>query len=158
MTKPQIIIGIDPDVDKSGLAIYNRKTKAIRLLSLTFPEMIDFLRTCPDNYPDVLIVVEAGWLNKSNWHIRKGDNIRTVQVKGNHAGRNHETGRKIIEMARYYRLNVVEQKPLRKCWKGPDRKITHEELYSLTEIDRDTIPSRTNQEERDALLLTIANI
>ena len=150
-----IIIGIDPDVDKSGIAIYHKETRKIELFSLAFPEMVEFLMECSINYPDATVIVEAGWLNRSNWHLHRGDNIRTAQAKGNHAGRNHETGRKIVEMARHYGLNVVEQKPLRKCWKGKDGKITHEELLCLPDIDKKTIPNRTNQEERDAALLAL---
>ena len=42
-----------------------------------------------------------------------------------------------------------------KCWKGKDRKITHEELDTIVRWVNDTgLPrKRSNQEERDALLL-----
>ena len=63
-------------------------------------------------------------------------------------GANHETGRKIIEMCEHYGIEVLPHIPLVKCWKGKDRKITHEELASFTGI-----MGRTNQDVRDAALL-----
>ena len=67
---------------------------------------------------------------------------------GNHTGRNHEVGRKIVEMCRHYGIEVVEQPPLRKIWKGKDGKITNEELQHLA-----IITDKTNQETRDAALI-----
>ena len=43
---------------------------------------------------------------------------------------------------------VIEQAPLRKCWKGRDGKITQIELNYFTGIT-----GRTNQEARDAALI-----
>ena len=63
-------------------------------------------------------------------------------------GANHETGRKIIEMCKHYGLETLAHAPLVKCWKGKDRKITHEELASFTGLT-----GRTNQDGRDAALL-----
>ncbi len=47
-------------------------------------------------------------------------------------------------------IEAREAQPLVKCWKGSDRKITHEELDRIV----GGMPGRrSNQEERDALLL-----
>ena len=85
---------------------------------------------------------------------RGGSAARSALI-GNHTGRNHEVGRKIVEMCRHYGIEVVEQPPLRKMWKGRDGKITHEELQHLAIITDKTnhITNKTNQETRDAALL-----
>jgi hypothetical protein len=57
-------------------------------------------------------------------------------------------GRKIVECAQYYGLEVVERLPLKKIWKGKDGKITDAEIKAFMPIQ-----GRTNQEERDAALL-----
>ena len=151
MSKYDYIVGIDPDTDKSGVVtIYKDK---VYCECLEFPRVIEhFLfisRKAKQDNETVVIVVEAGWLNETHFHLKTGDSRRVSAAKGNSVGRNHETGRKIIEMAKHYGLEVVEQRPLRKYWKGQDGKITHEELKQFIP----ELPSRTNQEVRDAALI-----
>lgn len=143
----KIIIGIDPDSEKSGYAELNKETREIKLLSLTFPQLVDKMQEWIGE--DVLFVVEAGWLNKSNWHLRRGDNMQIAAAKGNGTGRNHETGRKIVEMLEHYKIPNEIIKPLKKCWKGRDGKITHAEIAYFIE----SFPKKSNQETRDAALI-----
>ena len=149
ITTKKYVIGIDPDVEKSGLALLDVNKKNINVLTLTFPELLEFLNDIRINISNTVVYVEAGWHIKTNWHINAKDNRRTASAKGNAAGRNHEVGRKICEMARHYGLEVVEAHPLRKIWKGPDGKITQDEI----EYFIPGFPKRTNQEVRDAALL-----
>jgi hypothetical protein len=55
----------------------------------------------------------------------------------------------IVQYCKAIGIDVIEQWPLKKCWKGPDGKITHAELAHFVP----GLPSRTNSEERDAILL-----
>jgi hypothetical protein len=148
--KPDCIIAIDPDVDKSGVAVLDVKGKHLSVLNLPFPKLIDFLKWVNEDKNDFpfIVIVEAGWLNKSNWHLKAEDNIKAASAKGNSNGRNHQVGKIIVEMCRHYGIDVVEMRPLKKMWKGRDGKITHEELAVFTGIT-----GRTNQEERDAALI-----
>ena len=153
MTRSEYIIGIDPDVKKSGVAQLRMAGREVEFFSSSFPELIDYLQSMADFQQrtgmKVTIVVEASWLISTNWHTKRADNVRTAARKGKDAGRCHEVGRKIVECARYYGLDVVEQLPLKKIWKGKDGKITHNELSAFVP----GLPSRTNQETRDAALL-----
>ena len=116
---------------------------------MEFPQLIEFLRDMHNDFERPLVIIEAGWLNESNWHLKPTDSKALVAKKGNAVGRNHETGRKIVEMCKYYGIHVEEVKPLVKCWRGPDRKITHEEIaYFIPDF-----PTKSNQETRDAALL-----
>lgn len=145
--RADIIIAIDPDVERSGVATLAINERKLGTFSLTFPELMDaFQLFLPDK---TLVVVEAGWLNKPNWHLAAKDSARLAAAKGNSTGRNHEVGRKIVEMAKHYGLTVNEVKPLRKCWRGRDGKITHEELAQFIP----GLPKRTTQDIRDAALL-----
>lgn len=152
MAKYNYIIGIDPDCDKSGVAFLETNSKKLELSNLTFAQLLDYMLSIKNKQwitgETGLLVVEAGYLNKSNWHVTGKDNSRVATAKGNSAGRNHEVARKIIEMARHYGLEVIEARPLKKCWKGPAGKITHDELAYFTGIS-----GRTNQETRDSALL-----
>lgn len=145
--KPDIIIGIDPDVDKSGVGVVSR-SGSVEVFSFSFPELIEFLRRSADLKERTVIVVEASWKISTNWHTQRGESVRTAARKGKDAGRCHEVGRKIVECARYYGLDVKEQLPLKKIWKGKDGKITHEEISAFIHMG-----ARSNQETRDAALL-----
>ena len=151
-TMIQHIIAIDPDVDKSGVAFLHLPSRELHCEAKTFPELIDDLhatKQATDALREPLIViVEAGWLNRSNWHVQARDSRRKAAAIGRAAGRNHEVGRKIVEMARHMGIEVVEQRPLQKCWRGTGRKITHEELAAFTGYT-----ARTSQDMRDAALL-----
>lgn len=148
MERYNIIIAIDPDVERSGVALLRTDTREMRVQSLHFPDLIEYLSN-QRGEDGILVVVEAGWLNKPNWHLTAKDSARIAAAKGNSTGRNHEVGRKIVEMARHYGLTVNEVKPLRKFWNGRDGKITHEELAQFIP----DLPKRTTQDVRDAALL-----
>ena len=152
------IIGIDPDVSKSGVASLEIKTHHIEAGSLSFPQLMDYLqdivKTREITGQSVVVVVEAGWLNEiSNYHT-KAD--RTGQRIAKNVGANHEVGKKIVEMAKHYGLEVIEQKPYAKCWRGKDRKITQDELNEITQnAGLGQLDRCVSQDVRDAVLMTI---
>lgn len=152
MKKYDNYIGIDPDVEKSGVAFLEYSTRKLEVSNMTFPALLDYLRFVKDesikNNQSVIVIIEAGYLNHSNWHLKNSDTKRVASAKGNSTGRNHEIARKLVEMCRHYGLEVEEQRPLKKCWSGKDGKITHEELASFTGL-----MGKTNQDARDSALL-----
>ena len=138
------VIGIDPDKVKSGVAWLKPSTRQLELSNLSFPLLLEYLqfakRKSEELNESLVVVVEAGWMNAAQG--------KQAEKIAKDVGANHETGRKIIEMCEHYGINVVAKAPLAKCWKGKDKKITHEELASFTGI-----MGRTNQDARDAALL-----
>lgn len=151
--KYDYVIGIDPDVSESGVAYLDAKIgKYLFVGNMTFPILLDWIRSqrneCRDGNMSLAVVVEAGWVNKSNWHVRKGDNARRASAIGNSTGRNHEVARKIVEMCKHYGMETIEQAPLKLCWKGNGGKISHDEFAYFTGCDK-----RINQDARDAALL-----
>ena len=151
MSQKKKIIAIDPDCDKSGVASIEQGS-SISIQSLRFPELIGMIGEAHLTH-DISVLVEAGWMNQSNWHISRSSSNRKAAAMGNHVGRNHEVGRKIIEMCEWMGVDVKPIKPLMKIWKGRDRKITHDEISRMI---RD-FPKRSNQEERDAALILFVN-
>lgn len=151
--KARTIIAIDPDVTKSGVAIIDVEKRIVETISLSFPDLIERLYNLPDQ-ESTHIAVEAGWLNsKSNFHGYYGS--RGERIAKN-VGANHETGRKIVEMCEHKGLSVSLVKPLGKRWKGSGGKITHEELESVLKGRRIGLnKKRTNQDERDSILIAI---
>lgn len=153
-----IIIGIDPDVEASGVATLSPRTKRIEATTMTLPALTDYFRRVSNEYPTLMVsvVVEASWATAHNFHSLPSDSKAVAAKKGYHVGRNHQIGIDIADIARHFSLDVCLQPPLRKIWKGKDRKITHEEICAITGYTA----KRSNQEERDAMLLawTSANL
>ena len=160
MRTPEIIIAIDPDIDKSGLAVLAPKEKQIVLYDLTLPQMVDFFRECKKIYEaenvSYVVVVEASYLIQANWHLQWDDTKNKAAAKGKQVGRNHEIGRQIVEFCKHLGLPYEEKRPLKKCWAGKDGKITADELNQLLEgTGFQPITTKTNQEKRDAALLAL---
>lgn len=145
-----VFVGIDPDCDKSGVAVVYKSTKDVSVSKKSFFEMEEYLTNIlPDCYGKFFVVIEGGWLNQSNWHIK---NCRISPAKaaaiGRHVGMNHQTGMLLVQMCEIYKIPYEVVKPLSKHWAGPDGKITAKELEYFTGYNK-----RTNQDERDAILL-----
>lgn len=147
--KKILLVGIDPDCSRSGIAIKHLVSRHITLSTASFFELFDFLKEHGDSIQ--LVRIEAAWLiEKSNWHAPNASASVSSRV-GKNVGANHETGRKIAEMCEYLKVNHQLIRPLRKQWKGPNGKITHNEWVMITKTELKS----SNQEERDAGLLVI---
>ena len=150
MNQEKIIVGIDPDIKKSGVAFLT--PHGVTILSLSFMELVDYISKFSES--DLIIAVEAGYLNKSNWHLR-GSNVKKNAEIGRRTGENHAVAKLLVETLRGLGYQVEELRPLAKVWKKG--KISRVELSELLEESK-IIASKsvTNQEERDAVLIALA--
>ena len=141
MTEP-LYIGIDPDVTKSGFAVWHKplqRFSSIETLSLS--EMLDKLHSLRDNI--ALVVVEAGFLNRGNRHTFKGQSVAAAAKTGENVGRNHQRGMDIVEILEWMRIPYRLQKPSTKnSWK--DREATFQKITGV---------KGGNPEKRDAAML-----
>lgn len=102
----KILVGIDPDVKLSGVAI--KREGKLSVHTKSFFALFEYLASLKGE--DVLVKIEAGWLNKiHNFHGAK--NMRTSNRISNNVGRNHEVGRKIEEMCKHLGLDYMLIKP-----------------------------------------------
>lgn len=160
--KYDYITAIDPDCEKSGVATLRTADRYIDCQCLGFPKLIEHLRFCKEmaqkSNSSLLVVVEAGWLKRSAWHGDHAAMMKRYGFKraianatsiGIDIGVNQGTGMKIVEMSRYYGIETMEALPLVKCWQGPDRKISQQEIEQFVP----GFPKRSNSEMRDAALL-----
>jgi len=138
MKQNKVLIGIDPDVTKSGVAF--KQGQIIELSNLTFFQLFDFLKFQKENETNCEVYVECGFLNKGNWHKTTGSNSVNAQI-GQRTGANHEVAKKIVEMCQYLDLKYFEIKPTKS-------KVNAEFFRQITKIE-----GRTNQEQRDAYFL-----
>ena len=157
MTKYKTIIAIDPDASQSGVAEVTTETGEIAVYKLGIAGLIRYLENKSYHHmvtkQETKVVIEAGWLNGSNWHVKQNRYMtaRKAAAIGRSVGMNHQTGMLIEQICRYYlELPTELQRPFQKCWKGKDGKITQEEMTEVTGWEK--LP-RMNQDQRDALLI-----
>lgn len=133
-----MILGIDPDIDKSGIACLYPTTKKITYSTLNFVPLIDFIKL---NKSEISCVyLEAGWLNKkSNWH--GGKNMAVAGRIGKNVGENHATAKLLQQVIEAEGVKLILTRP-------SSKKLDAETFKSITKIQ-----TRTNQEERDAVML-----
>jgi hypothetical protein len=161
MVKPNWIIAIDPGVNKSGVVLLDVKNKEfVFAAALSFVDTmysINMMLVDISAKDCVVVVIEDSDMSV-NWHYSQKDSKAKVAAKGRSVGMCHATARHLKKYCEWQQSisSTVMMKPLRKCWKGPDGKITHEEITQFTK----GLPRRTNQEVRDAALLawTYANL
>lgn len=141
-TGEPLYIGIDPDVDKSGFAVWHKPMQKFSSIeTLTLPEMLDKLHSLRDNI--ALVVVEAGFLNKGNRHTFKGQSVAAAAKTGENVGRNHQRGMDIVEILEWMRIPYRLQKPSTKnSWK--DSEATFQKITGV---------KGGNPEKRDAAML-----
>lgn len=139
MSKDKFLIGIDPDVDKSGVAIIDGNN--VTLDNLTFFKLFDYLKFYKEKERKPTVYVECGFLNKSNWHKKAGKSAAFNAKIGEYTGANFETAKKICEMCEYLNIPHVKVKPT-------NSKKDSDFFKKLTGIT-----FRTNQEQRDAFML-----
>lgn len=134
-----MIIGIDPDLDKSGIAILS--DGYLELKTLCFVDTINLFIDHQDNIKKV--VIEAGWLNKiSNFHHFVGSKQAGEKIAKN-VGENHATGKLLVQIAESLGLKVVLTKPTKRTAKKNAKEFNRITGWKGT----------TNQEERDAAML-----
>lgn len=138
----KMFIGIDPDVDKSGVAISVPADNSMALNNYSFFQVFDCLKRVKADY-DVRVIIEAGWMNKSNWHASSRNSSAAAAQIGQRTGANHEVAKKLAEMCRYLNIPYEEVKPEKS-------KVDSKYFAAITGIT-----SRTNQEQRDAAMLVI---
>lgn len=143
-----ILIGIDPDLEKSGVAI--KQDTKLELLNLPFLKLTEKLKEIVNVYQkeNIEVYIEKGELNKSNFHVKTiPKTVRNIKVYcakiGANTGKNFAVASLIEELLIDLQLTYFIVKPTSK-------KRTHSEVSKLTKL-----PTKTNQEQRDALMLII---
>lgn len=135
----KILIGIDPDVEKSGFA--RIQGDQLKLDNLSFFDLFEELKFYKEREIKPTVYIECGFMNKSNFHKKAGMSAALNAKIGERTGANFETAKKIVEMCEYLKLPYVKIQP-------KASKITNDYFKKITGIN-----TRTNQEQRDAMML-----
>lgn len=162
-----IIIGIDPDSKRDGVAILYTPNKKVEVYETTFGHTVGLLQKmfigCLSAKKTLMIYIEGGWLNKGNYHLHPKSSLQKAAAIGVDQGRNHQRGLDIVDFCDYNQIPYTVIKPLPKTsgrfhlWNGPDGKITQKEIESfmgpLRTLDKNGRKCALNQEGRDAALI-----
>jgi len=141
-----LVVGIDPDIEASGVAVYDCSLRAFVLCTtMSLPDLAAWLSEVPVS--DTLVVLEESSLSTKNWHISPRDSIYVAAAKGRSVGLCHATARHISEFCNKFGIGYIAKTPLKLNWKNG--KASHEEVASILP----GCPKKTNQEVRDAMLL-----
>ena len=133
-----MIIGIDPDLEKSGIACLHQDTKKIEMCCLDFYSLLSFVRMNKEII--TCVYIEAGWFNKkSNFHY--SPNMSVSAKIGKAVGENHAAGKLLAQCIEREQIKVVLVKPTK-------TKLNADQFKKLTKIQ-----TQTNQEVRDAAML-----
>ncbi|WP_138481510.1 hypothetical protein [Dyadobacter bucti] len=146
------LIGIDPDLHKSGVAVWNSELKSWLIhKSIPNEDIIEVLiGICPPESSKIYL--EAGWLNKkSNF---RGGNYRVAQAKARNVGENHAAGKMLVKMLEKAGYKVFLVQPLSKGkgllktkegrWTEPGKKYI---------IEKSGIVGAINDDVRDSIYL-----
>ena len=138
------IIGIDPDTEASGVAIWCEDTKRyIAYTRVEFFELYQYLDDLLSYGIQFELAIEAGWRNPSIMHnIKAYTTIPKAASIGANVGANHECGRKIVEMCQWFGIKYYELTPTSSKW-------TPTMLQHLTGIEL----GKTQQDVIDAMRL-----
>ena len=146
------ILAIDPDVDFNGIARFDTESRVISNTKMKFPDIISYLYRSRIYIKKVII--EGGWLNeKVNFH---GGNYGTAQKIAYSVGRNAQTGILLSEFTDFFKIPKQIIKPLQKIWKNG--KISQDELNLQLKGRGYTPLKRTNQDQRDSILILLCGI
>jgi hypothetical protein len=130
----KMIIGIDPDTEKNGLAIYH--ARKIHLHNWSLFGLFDFMKANKTIIEKV--VIENGEMNRSLWNSK--GNFRTSLNIAMKTGKNFDRTDVIAEMCVYLDLKFEYYVPT-------SEKYSHDYACRLFGYEW----KRTNQEQRDAL-------
>jgi hypothetical protein len=120
-----IYFGIDPDVKKSGFAIWDNESKELDYGCLPFWDLIKKIDYYARSF-EVQFVIEAGWLNaKSNFHSRPYQSKHVGERIAKNVGSNHQVGKLLVEFCEKNKLNFTTKKPTAK-------KVTYNYIKSIT--------------------------
>lgn len=138
MSKEKILIGIDPDTEKSGVAV---KSIELELYNMSFFELYDFLTNFKKETENIKVYIECGFLNGGNRHKVSSGSLSLNSKIGERIGANHEVAKKICEMCSHLEIEFIQVRPTKS-------KSSSDYFKKITGYTK-----RTNQEQRDACLL-----
>jgi len=143
MSSNKYYIGIDPDVNESGFAVWNTKSKCFDEISkFYFWDLIDRINRC-DKTLVTFILDKTFTYKKSNWHDAKTVGISTLI--GRKVGRNNQVAHLLVDYfdRHGYSYSIV----------NPAGKKISDNVKLFKQLSK--YKGRTNKDMREAAVLVL---
>lgn len=114
MKKTKYVIGIDPDCKKSGVAVFEFG-KLKNLFNMNLMEF-NILCTSYRHHEDITFIIEDGNLISGLYSRNKFGNKAVQHKISERVGANKQRATDLIDIAKYYGIKVVRQKPRKGNW------------------------------------------
>lgn len=134
-----IKIGIDPDTDKSGVAVM-KDNEVIKLEMIEFYDLLEFLSDLKYKYDKYIVIIEKGEDNKALFNANKEPNKLKANRIAMNTGRNFETSILLIKHCKRHQIP-------HKTYAPRTPKMNHQYVSKLVK----NMPKRSNEEKRDAI-------
>ncbi|MBN2776808.1 MAG: hypothetical protein JXR36_04155 [Bacteroidales bacterium] len=134
--KKDIYIGIDPDISKSGVAIYNAENGEMYLKTMDFFNLMNYILV---NSKNIIVCIESGYLNrKVNFHRNSSKHVAEKIAMA--TGVNHAVGILLYQLCEKNNIDVIRYVP-----KKGQAKMSADDMSNIvgTKI-------KSNPETRDA--------
>ena len=142
-----IVIGIDPDLVKSGVAeVVNGEI--VKLHALAFPQLIEFAKQQHKNNKQIEFIVEEVEADKTTY-LRAGTNVRQMNKIAQNVGQVKGVKRVLVECLQHEGIPVRLVKPL----KGTYKKKAKADAKFFNQLTGWT--GSSNEDKRDAGLLAL---
>ena len=143
-----LVIGIDPDLVKSGVAVSFNGSLS-QLYALSFPELLEFAKDKYAEHGDrVEFIVEEVEADKTTYQ-RAGMNQNKMRKIAQNVGQVKGTKRVLVDCFNYYGIPVRLVRPLR----GEYKKQAKNDAKYFNRITGWT--GSSNEDKRDAALLAL---
>lgn len=126
--KRAVYIGIDPDLVKSGFAVYYPSTGKLTGTTFDFFKLKEVLQEFKNTHQNnILIRIEAGWLNKKA-NFRGTESQAVSDMISKKVGENHATGKLITQMCEYLQIEHELVRPTK-------AKVNKDFFFKLTGLE-----------------------
>jgi len=112
MEKHNVIFGIDPDIEKCGIAAIKSGEGLPPLLGeRTIGGLFEMVYAFDARFGPTVFVVEAGWLNKTVWHGAGKLGVLPAMEVARRVGENHGFGKALVQILKGMGFKVVLARP-----------------------------------------------
>lgn len=151
----RVVIGIDPDLNKNGVAIL--KDNILQVFNVSIDDLVfkyfDHFNYLKSNAKDFIVIIEAGWLIKTLYRrFLAFDNNLIISKIAMQVGENNGTGKVLQSLLTAKNFEPFVVPPINSFGK----KLSQQKLIDALNINK-IIPTfkQSNQDQRDAAVIVL---
>jgi len=126
----KIVIGVDPDSDKHGVAEY-WDGKLVNLYSMRLMDLRDLLEDIKPRDSIEIHIEDVCGISNSGFHVRAKDPLPVKLKKAENVGMCKQAQREVEYLAEYLGIKLIKH-PISKRWKSQQEKIQFEKVTGWT--------------------------